>query len=380
MQRLRKRISQIIDYRNNGKAMLSHGQEDKKSRVLELLNDRYLRHIVEDADFVPPRIPIPKVITLIPFDSCNQRCIMCSIWKGKDSGLSNRKRRNFVNILDALAKDFGTRDIIIAFSGGEIFQDERIFEIIEHASKLGFSIHIDSNLTLLTKPMMHRLFRTNIKSVSTSLDGTNPETHDKIRCMVGSYFATLNAIEEIYKLGVRVTINSVILKQNLDEIVPLVIFSQSKDSISAINLQAVVDPGFNIDFALNDPYFRSLLPEDPEEVSKVIDEVINLKRIHREKEIVKSVGKVSNTYDQLRMFKMYYRNPKSFVKSKCDVLFNMVSINSRLDLSICSYIPPLELSDGRVNEKWNNVGMRYRYAKMGTCRENCNLIVNCFKE
>ena len=326
------------------------------------------------------KIPKPKVISIIPFDFCNQRCIMCNIWKSKkkDDYLVNMDK--IKDFLFSVKNYFGTQDIVISFTGGDIFQDDIIFDLLETSSSLGFFTHIDTNGILLNKEKIKKSRNMGIKSASLSLDGINEETHVKIRGVKGSYNKTINSIKLLFKNGFNITVNTVIMEQNIDEIVSLVKYVQNSEEISCINLQAVVDPKFNREFLQNAEYFKHLLPKNMNRVKEVLDEVITLKKKELQSEVVKSVGQVSNTFEQLENFKDYFEHPYKFIKKECDVLFNMIALNSDMQLHICSFIKFIDLKNRNIKDVWNSLEVRYRHMLMKTCRQNCNLIVNCYRD
>ena len=65
--------------------------------------------------------------------------------------------------------------------------------------------------------MVNRLEKTNIFNVQVSIDGIE-ETHDRFRGLKGSYEQAVNAIQLLLNNAYNVSVNSVVTKENRDEI------------------------------------------------------------------------------------------------------------------------------------------------------------------
>jgi SynChlorMet cassette radical SAM/SPASM protein ScmF len=145
--------------------------------------------------------PYPlHAIYFYPTESCNLKCIHC--WVQPTHAVSKKaydvqnKDNVSVETMEQVAQDaisLGLRHL--KFTGGEPFLNPSIFEYLERLSCYGLSFSFETNGTLLTRRMVQRLGHYNLKQISTSLDGSVPEVHDKIRRVKGSFKKALKGIE-----------------------------------------------------------------------------------------------------------------------------------------------------------------------------------------
>lgn len=145
--------------------------------------------------------------------ACNLRCEHCLSDAGKadPNELSTQEAKGIIDALSAM-KVFN-----IAFSGGEPLLRPDIFELLEYASEKRIGIDLLTNGGLITEEVIDRLEKTNIFNVQVSVDGIE-DTHDSFRGQKGSYKRALNAIDLLLRNKYNVAINSVVTKQNMNEI------------------------------------------------------------------------------------------------------------------------------------------------------------------
>jgi radical SAM protein with 4Fe4S-binding SPASM domain len=87
--------------------------------------------------------------------------------------------------LSQVANAYGSSNVFFQITGGEPLLREDIFEITEYANNLGFQWGMVTNATLITEKTISDMNRTNIYSLSISIDGLESH-HDALRG-VGSY-------------------------------------------------------------------------------------------------------------------------------------------------------------------------------------------------
>lgn len=94
-----------------------------------------------------------------------------------------------------------------------------LFELISHAKDHGVQFAVSPAVSrLLTDEVLVRLHDAGVSSISISLDGSNPATHDAIRGTKGIYGLTLERIRAAIRLGVNVQINTAIMEANVHEL------------------------------------------------------------------------------------------------------------------------------------------------------------------
>ena len=186
-------------------------------------------------------------------ERCNLNCKHCYIGKTNNKG-------NFFNITTSKklleeAVDLGIYDIDL--TGGELFCEDYIFDLLGYADNLPIAIGIFTNLTLLSSEDIIRLSKFKcVKSITTSLDYFTKNKHDDFRGCKGSFEKTINNIIDLNRLGKSVTVNTMILPDNHNDIIKMINFFSSKKI--DIHLDRVIMKGnavHNIDFFKTEELF-----------------------------------------------------------------------------------------------------------------------------
>jgi len=140
---------------------------------------------------------------------CNERCVHCYIphqYKTTDiePGL-------FYSILEQCHD----MDIInLSLSGGELMLHKHFLDFLRKTKEYDFSIGILSNLTLLNDDIISEIKSARLTNVQTSLYSMNPQTHDAITKLPGSFHKTSENILRLVENDVPVNIACPIMKQN----------------------------------------------------------------------------------------------------------------------------------------------------------------------
>ena len=142
---------------------------------------------------------------------CNLNCVHCYVNRQDSPELETS---DIKRILDQLA-DIGT--LYLHLSGGEVFTREDFFEIAEYARKLHFALRILTNGTLIDEEVADKLAALNPAKIKLSIYGSNPEIHDKVTGVPGSFKKTMKAAELLKERNLNLTISTVIMKQNIQD-------------------------------------------------------------------------------------------------------------------------------------------------------------------
>ena len=146
---------------------------------------------------------------------CNLRCKHCLNDSGKELGLLLSDDEIKKLIVD-LSKS-GLQEI--RFTGGEPLLHKCIFEFIELCTNCGMRASIGTNGTLITEEIAQKLKDSGLKYAVISIDGTE-NAHDNIRGS-GNYKKAFNGIKNLQNVGIRIRINSVLMKNNTSDIIEL---------------------------------------------------------------------------------------------------------------------------------------------------------------
>lgn len=145
--------------------------------------------------------------------ACNLQCIHCLNNSGKklDNQLTDEE---LIKLVIDLSK-CGIQEI--RFTGGEPLVYDKIYDLINIATINGVYTSIGTNGTLITKEVAKRLKNAGLKKAVVSIDGTK-EKHDEIRGK-GNYERSIQGIKNLNEVGIETRVNSVIMKNNMDDII-----------------------------------------------------------------------------------------------------------------------------------------------------------------
>jgi radical SAM protein with 4Fe4S-binding SPASM domain len=142
---------------------------------------------------------------------CNERCVHCYL-DHEDHG--EMTTAEVTHVLDQLA-EAGT--LFLTLSGGELLLRRDFFELLTHARLRRFDVKIKTNAMLLGERDAVRIRDLGVRQIQISVYSHRPEVHDAITKVPGSLVRTLNAIRALTRLGLKVTIANVLMRQNASD-------------------------------------------------------------------------------------------------------------------------------------------------------------------
>lgn len=142
---------------------------------------------------------------------CNERCIHCYIPNDKKNHGFDMPTAKVKSILDEFAEMGG---IHVTLSGGEAFLHKDIIEITEYCREKDLKISILSNLISLKDEQIKRLKDANLSLIQVSLYSMDPETHDFITTIKGSFEKTKASIEKLVAADIPIQISCPVMKAN----------------------------------------------------------------------------------------------------------------------------------------------------------------------
>ena len=159
------------------------------------------------------RVPLEAHLELT--HRCNAQCVHC--YCVVRDGLREAKQRELTThevtrVLDDLA-EMGT--LYVIFSGGEVLVREDFFEIAAHAKRRGFAFRVFTNAIGLDEARSQRLAAVEPLSVELSIYSADPQVHDGITRVPGSFDRLIENATRLKTLGVRIYLKSVVMKPNL---------------------------------------------------------------------------------------------------------------------------------------------------------------------
>lgn len=165
-------------------------------------------------DNIREKAIVQQIPIIAHFDltySCNLNCVHCYIVRENRSIL---KVDEVKDILEQLAK---AGVLYLTISGGEALTREDFFEIAQHARKLHFALRILTNGTLIDEVEAEKIASLTPEMVAVSIYSTNPQVHDRITRVPGSFKKSISAAEMLRERDTRLKISTVIMKQNIGD-------------------------------------------------------------------------------------------------------------------------------------------------------------------
>jgi radical SAM protein with 4Fe4S-binding SPASM domain len=138
-------------------------------------------------------------------------CVHCYIPRGTKK--NDIAPALFYDILDQ-CREMGVLGLTL--SGGEPMLHKNFCDFLRKAKEYDFSINILSNLTLLNDEIIREMKGNRLSSVQVSLYSMNPEIHDSITQLKGSFYKTRDNIERLIENDIPLQISCPTMKQNKD--------------------------------------------------------------------------------------------------------------------------------------------------------------------
>ncbi len=142
---------------------------------------------------------------------CNERCVHCYLDHEDHGEMSTAEVKDVLGQLAAAGTFF------LTISGGEIFMRKDLFEILEHARDLRFSIKLKTNAVMVRPARAARLAALGIESVDVSLYSHVAGTHDAITKLPNSFRRTIDGIRFLRDAGIKVSLSNVLMAHNADD-------------------------------------------------------------------------------------------------------------------------------------------------------------------
>lgn len=308
---------------------------------------------------------------------CMFRCKMCNIWKIKEEqGLETtlRQKKEFVKSLRGLVQP----GFEFHLSGGEPLLTEGILELIGFITGEGYKTNLVTNAFLIDESMAKGIAGSGLNTLTISLDGITAATHDFIRGMEGSFDKIMRAIEYLdrYHLSsLKISILTIIMEHNLDEILKLVEWVDSDKRIEMISFQAITQPFCE---EMDNSWFqkeknRIFWPQDTCKAAQIMEELRDLRLAGR---------KIGNHHNHFLHFRDYFKDPDKFLKKiKCNLGDYEFHVDPYGKAFFCVLMEPLgNIKTDNIPDVWYAQGAQVIRENVYRCNKNCHIMINCFYE
>jgi MoaA/NifB/PqqE/SkfB family radical SAM enzyme len=168
------------------------------------------------------RKPAPLHMTVALTYQCGLRCVHCYA----DSPRTEDRRELTTEEIKSVIRQARRMGLLqIIFSGGEPLMREDITELIRYARSLGLITRANTNGWLLDKYYVAKLKEAGLAQCGVSIDDADPDEHDRLRGLPGSYQKALEGIHNLQEAGIHCQILTYASKRNvyggLDKIIAM---------------------------------------------------------------------------------------------------------------------------------------------------------------
>lgn len=147
--------------------------------------------------------------------ACNLKCIHCHASAGAP-GEAELTTAEGKRLIDSLAAHRPFR--MLVFTGGEPLVRPDIFELLEHARKVGFVNVLATNATLIDAAAARRLKLAGVAAAAVSLDSCLEPVHNEIRKNPEAFRLAMEGMEALKKAGIMLQINTTAMGRNNGEL------------------------------------------------------------------------------------------------------------------------------------------------------------------
>ncbi|WP_054842689.1 TIGR04053 family radical SAM/SPASM domain-containing protein [Vulcanisaeta distributa] len=182
------------------------------------------------------RWPLEEKPLLVFYETtkaCPLACRHCranALLKPLPTELSTEEAKKFIEDITGFGKPYP----VLILTGGDPLMREDILELIDHARSLGIPVALSPAVStkLLNDELLRELRGGRVSSVSISLDGARPETHNYIRRTalerIDVFKTTLEVFNRLRSYGIEFQVNTTVMKLNVHELPQ--VFKIVKDS------------------------------------------------------------------------------------------------------------------------------------------------------
>ncbi len=167
----------------------------------------------------PSTLGAPFRVDLALTYRCNNNCIHCySLSPLERPELNTDEWKHIIQRFHELGVPQ------VTFTGGEPTLREDLVELVAEAQRLGMVSGIVTNGRLLSEELVGKLVGAGLDFVQVTLESSDPEVHDSITQVRGSWIETVKGIKNVLDHDVYVSVNATLLRKNYPTIESLVKF------------------------------------------------------------------------------------------------------------------------------------------------------------
>jgi radical SAM protein len=194
--------------------------EDAECTQSVRLSRTYRRHQFEDQ---------PLLIFWEMTKACDLTCLHCRESSQTGPNVDELSFDEGRSLIDEVAAMGPPRPILI-LTGGDCLTRRDLVALVTYAAERSVPVAIAPTVThRLSESILHTLRQHGVKTVSLSLDGATPLSHDGLRGVVGHFDDTLRAIDTLKRCGFSVQITTTVMASNLEELADIAVLMHKLD-------------------------------------------------------------------------------------------------------------------------------------------------------
>lgn len=324
------------------------------------------RHLLHRIDYhLQFGMAPPDMVAMALTNRCNCRCVMCDLWRAGERG-DELPADRWIALLDEL--HWWTRALRLRFIGGEVLLKPGVYDIIGRAVRLGFTVNLASNgLTLQSERNYRDLMRTGLRSLTFSLDGTDPAIHDRNRGVPGLHEIVTDVIRR--------------MKRERPEMFISLVCIITRDTASQLPEYAQWAEDLGVDRVFFQPLAQS--PGSPEKLADwhtesnlFVRDLEPLERSFSTLDRRRSATQMEVRLNSLRELKEYFIRPESFqiTRNRCMLGQTTLQIDPSGFLYMCDvkYTAFGHVDDGPIRQAWRGERARAVRREIRECRRPCS--------
>jgi AdoMet-dependent heme synthase len=164
--------------------------------------------------------------------SCLLSCRHCRATAIKSRLPDELDSESGIRLIDQLL-EFGDPYPALLLTGGDPLMRPDVFDLLRHAKNQGIYTAVAASVTpLLTREKLELMRDLGVEIMSVSMDGASAAIHDRIRDIPGTFRATLEAIETAKSCGMRLQVNSTVMKSNLRDLADIFHLARERGAVA----------------------------------------------------------------------------------------------------------------------------------------------------
>ncbi len=159
----------------------------------------------------------PYQLSLDITNKCNLRCLHCYNASGENTVMKDELTND--EIKDFLVSILPMKLLNLCFCGGEtLLRKDLIFECARMLTNNGIRTSLVTNGILASEDVIRNLYYAGLKSIQFSVDGCNPQSHDRLRNQEGVFVKVMKAIDIVRKYDMELSIAFTPTSFNVEEL------------------------------------------------------------------------------------------------------------------------------------------------------------------